>query len=101
MAAGTAEHALTKSRERQQMLRRILRAMFPPQRPRFIPLDSFCPACGHIGCTLEFTTPREIPTGDEKGTTRTEEARVARHCNTCKAVAYEKTVLSPDKWIAK
>ena len=74
---------------------------FSKRKDEGISLQSKCPACGHRGCTLEFTTPREIPTGDEKGTTRTEEARVARHCNTCNAVAYEKTVLPPEKWIAK
>lgn len=66
-----------------------------------IPLDSKCPACGHRGCELIFNEPREISNGDDKGTTRTEEARVGRKCNTCGAIAYEKTVLEPEKWIAK
>jgi hypothetical protein len=68
--------------------------------PRHIPLDSICPACGHSGCTLRFVPPAEILVG-EKDKVQATKPMVERKCNTCGALAYEKTVLDPEKWIAK
>jgi hypothetical protein len=70
-----------------------------PSPPRQIDLNAFCPACGHEGCTLEFRAPVKVEVGDKREV-RTEPPCVIRKCKTCGALASEKTVLEPDKWIA-
>lgn len=65
-----------------------------------IPLESICPACGHSGCSLRFVPPGQVEVGD-KGKLQSTAPMVERKCNTCGALAYEKTVLDPEKWIAK
>lgn len=68
-----------------------------------IDLNSKCPACGHRGCTLRYIAPQPITTDPDKGKTATkiEDAMVQRTCTTCGAMAYEKPVLPPEKWIGK
>jgi hypothetical protein len=66
--------------------------------PQHIPLDSICPACGHAGCKLQFVPPGKIEVG-EKREVRATPPMVERKCNTCGALAYEKTVLEPEKWV--
>jgi hypothetical protein len=71
---------------------------FPPLLP--IPLDSICPACGHLGCTLKFRPAFKVEVG-EKREVRTTEPEMIRTCTTCGAECSQKCVLDPEKWIAK
>ena len=72
----------------------------PVPAPPHIPLDSICPACGHPGCTLRYVPQGQIEVG-EKREVQTTKPMVERKCNTCGALAYENTVLEPEKWISR
>ena len=65
-----------------------------------VDLNSKCPACGHLGCTLEYRPPQPYEFGDKKEIRQTEPC-VIRKCTTCGAQASQKTVLDPKEWIAK
>lgn len=71
-----------------------------PIIPRAIALNSFCPACGHAGCTLRCI-PAGITYVGEKQIEKPTVPMVERTCMTCGAKCYEKTVLDPEKWNPK